>query len=192
MDDIKERRVIILNGPPNVGKDTLAVIMQRILGKSTKLASMKDPMFKIGMALTGMTEVEWFNRYNDRNMKEVPQEYLAGLSFREFMIHISEKMVKPLFGPHHFGVLASRAVSDTGTTLFTDGGFNEELEVIASRNPRHKINVVRLYRDGCSFEGDSREYLSYQGENIYYYNQLLTTGMATDDAFTIVRRIEYP
>lgn len=88
------KNVIILNGAPGIGKDTIAEIISRKW--QYKNLSFKQPMFAIARAVLGSTDFARFTaRYHDRKHKEVKCDFLGDRSPREFMIHISENFVKP-------------------------------------------------------------------------------------------------
>lgn len=151
------KTVIILNGPPGCGKDTI----QRHMAHRYTLESrsMKEPMFDVVRSMLGETTFKRFMAdYDDRNEKESPQEYLGGKSPRQFMIWISEDVIKPLFGKRHFGNLAAEKLEkERRTAVFSDGGFPDEVEALVEAG--FKVKLIRLHRDGFTFEGDSRDYI---------------------------------
>lgn len=154
-------KVLILNGPPGCGKDTLANLVS---DKDVSLASFKKPMFSIAIAAAGVSEAEWFQRYDDRELKELPWDKLNGLSQRDFMIKISEEWIKPVFGKTHFGKLAA-SQCDNYVTLFTDGGFADEVLEICDLFGKRNVTLIHVYRDGTSFEKDRRSYVQIAGLN---------------------------
>lgn len=156
----KKNIVVILNGPPGCGKDTLAKEINVSL--NVNLCSMKKPMFELVLSASGISREDWFDRYDNRDLKEEPWVRLGGLSCREFMIKISEEWVKPIFGNDHFGRLACNQCSDT-LDIFTDGGFQEEFHSIVKEFGRRNVRLVRLHREGITFEGDSRDYIDEEG-----------------------------
>lgn len=174
VDDLvpEKTQVVILNGPPNCGKDTLV----RELSKMRKVnhCSFKEPMFDIALAASGISRDDWFDRYNDRNLKEEPWDRLNGMDCRSFMIQISENFIKPLFGKDHFGTLATNQVQE-GLNIFTDGGFLEETETIVDEFGQRHVKLIRLHREGCTFEGDSRDYI-YDKVVRQTYDVTLETG----------------
>lgn len=151
-------KVLILNGPPGCGKDTLAELLKR---HGYAVASFKRPMFDIAIAMSGMSREQFMYEYNDRAMKEHPQPHLAGKSYREFMIHISEDVMKSLFGDSIFGERAAEtcyaAAAEGFNVVFADGGFVDEVMAICEAG--YDVTVVRLHRDGYTFNGDSRKYI---------------------------------
>lgn len=151
------KTVIILNGPPGCGKDTIQQKLANL--QNLECRSMKEPMFKIVKAMLGDKTFKNFMRdYEDRKQKESPQEYLGGKSPRQFMIWISEDVIKPLFGNQHFGKLAAEALQkENRTAIFSDGGFPDEVRCLVDSG--FKVKLIRLHREGFTFEGDSRDYI---------------------------------
>jgi hypothetical protein len=152
-------KIYILNGPPGSGKDTIAA---ELYGESCVSLEFKGHLHKIAILLSGMHEDDYFDLYNQRELKEVPTEALLGFSPRGFLIHISEVMCKPHFGNNYFGISAAREVNevlDVYSVIFSDGGFPDEVNVLSRIFGRDKVVVIHLYRDGCNFDNDSRDYI---------------------------------
>lgn len=158
--------IILLNGPAGSGKDTIAKLLKE-LGTVQQVNAFKEPMFDIALVASGIGAVNpqaWWDRYNDRDTKEKPWGLLGGMSCREFMIHISEKFVKPVFGDGYFGKqLALKYINrDAGidTIAVPDSGFDSELAALSESVGPENILIVRLWRDGYTFDGDSRNYVT--------------------------------
>lgn len=169
-------RVLILNGAPRSGKDTLAT---KLFAAGTFWnhvdGSFKRPLQNIAAAILGMTEKDFLDQYE--TIKDQPCPNGLPLTVRELMIKISEEWVKPLAGKRFFGDEAyRRALVDCGrmdttrqphyrwqvrgtTVVFTDGGFGEEvLKFIEELGPEN-VYIVRIIREGHTFEKDSRRLL---------------------------------
>lgn len=160
-------KIIVLNGPPGCGKDTIATHIQNRLFDA-EVVTFKDPMFNVAIAMLPMSEADFFERYNDRELKELPWDALGGLTCRQFMIKISEEWMKPLLGKDIFGRLAVSAVEKLGyggTTLciFSDSGFQEEFTFLQDAFGKENVHLIRLEREGFDFTGDSRNYIAAEG-----------------------------
>lgn len=156
-------KIIILNGPAGVGKDTIGNALAA--NYNCIPTSFKRPMFEIAASILGARAFSKFiTAYDDRDQKEQPQSFLGGKTCREFMIWISETVVKPLFGNQQFGKLMSEHIQlcDEGFMFVcTDGGFPDE--VIRLVEDGHDVTLVRLFMEGKTFAGDSRDYISIKG-----------------------------
>lgn len=155
------KKVIILNGAPGTGKDTVADLAKKVCG--FHVASFKEPMFRIVAAMLGNAGfMRFMDDYNNREKKEKPQEYLGGKSPREMMIWISEEVIKPVFGNQHFGKVASESIRPVNNhVIFSDGGFADE--VIRLIKDGYDVHLIRLHREGFDFSGDSRSHIRLPG-----------------------------
>lgn len=161
------KKVIILNAPPGAGKDTIGALLEQTARQHVVKMSFKEPMFNIALAMLGKNLYRKFlAAYDDREQKEKPQLFLNGKTPREFMIWISESVIKPQFGNKYFGVLfARKAVEMPYSIICTDGGFPDEIKPLIGAGLY--VHICRLHRDGYTFEGDSRDYIDL-GSNYHY------------------------
>lgn len=152
-------KIIILNAPPGAGKDTIGSLVKDESPVPLRLLSFKQPMFEIALAMLGPGKYrEFLTAYNDREQKEKPHDFLNGMSCRQFMIWISEEVIKPRFGNGYFGKrFAEEAERSDIPVICTDGGFHDE--VIELIRGGHEVKVCRLHREGFTFQGDSRDYI---------------------------------
>ena len=154
-----EGKVLLLNAPIGCGKDYASDRISLALG--CKQLEFKAPMFKIAMVMTGLSEGSFFEIYDDRERKEVPQEEFYGLSPRDFMIWISEDVCKPKFGKEYFGEVAARCSNPHTGTIFSDSGFPEEVSPLVQKYGAENVYVCQFDRGGSKFESnDSRGFLS--------------------------------
>lgn len=180
-------KVIILNGPAGCGKDTLAMALVE-MGFAKGTTSFKNPMFNIALAALGPDAYhEFLDGYDDRARKEKPEGFLNGLSRRQFMIAISEQFIKPVFGDDYFGKYLAENLPD-GDEVFvvSDGGFASEVAPIVAAG--HDVRIVRLYRDGYTFDGDSRGYL-YDIEDVKDYDTYIIPGDVKSNVIDIALKL---
>lgn len=93
---------------------------------------------------------------------------IVQLSIRQAMIYISELVIKPRWGEDWFGKERVRkiqkyqsVVEDSNKLVFTDDScaFVDELHPLIDYLGQDNILLIRIYRDGFTFEGDSRNYI---------------------------------
>lgn len=172
---------VILNGPPNVGKDTLGFMLEDY---GFKKMAFKDQLYIDTAARYGVSETQLIEQASDRVTKEVPWDQLRHptsgriMSPREALIETSENYIKPLLGKDYFGQAAVRACKAKHAVLavFSDGGFPEEIKPL--QEAYLNTVIIRLHREGTSFAGDSRSWLK-GFENTH--DLVLTAGLARAD-----------
>jgi hypothetical protein len=150
-------KVILLNSPPNSGKDFAAGYINGYTG--AKHCEFKNTLHNIAIAVTGLDEDSYYAIYNDRDKKEQPQPEFFGMTPRQMLIWISEDVCKPKFGERFFGMSAANTLDLEYGSVFSDSGFPEEVFPLAERVGAENIYVVRFNRNGSTFNGDSRNYL---------------------------------
>ena len=168
--------VVLFNGAPASGKDTCASIMKELF-KDSEILAFKDTLYKDTAKLFGVDCKLFKEIATDRDLKEKKTallrintggfigylKYLAGAilqryaySPREALIYTSEKVIKPKYGLSYYGNKLAQDVLESDKEVFfvPDSGFIPELQPLVDAG--HNILVVRLFRSGYSFEGDSR------------------------------------
>jgi hypothetical protein len=81
------------------------------------------------------------------------------LSVREAMIYVSEVICKPRFHSNYFGVARAKAIREDEIAVDSSTGFVEELPPLIERLGQENILLIRVHREGATFEGDSRNYI---------------------------------
>lgn len=190
-------KVIVFNGPARSGKDSASSYMCKITGNGYHKA-FKDELFKICANTLGISVEEYQTDYDRQTpdkvwwMKDLvsistsasmvsPQEQ-NNFSQREFLIHISENVIKPSFGKDAFGKAFVNSLPEEGIVFVSDSGFPEELQPVIDHVGAEDVLVIRIQREGCSFEGDSRDYLTpemFDGKVQFY--QIVNNG--TEEEF---------
>jgi len=175
------KNVILLNGPPGSGKDTIADLI--VSSHKAEHLRFKTKLYEI-TALLNNIDLETFIKYaTDRETKE-SLVLDRGLTPRALLIEASENVIKPYYGEDYFGIVVGETIRDSYSDLFviSDGGFVDELIALidAAELTGDDINitVIKLFRDGCTFDNDSREYLpeevlsKYGITALYVYNKV--------------------
>lgn len=155
-------KIYILNAPPASGKDTLADYFVKEHGWCKE--QMKTPLFTIAAAMLGLTFEQFMVLYSNREWKETYHQTIK-MTPRQLLILISEDFVKPVCGQTAFGVLAARRLllqDIDKNTVFSDGGFVEEIKPLVDTFGKDNVVIVRIHRKGCNFENDSRKYITDQ------------------------------
>jgi hypothetical protein len=181
-----QKVVIYLNGPIGSGKDTLGNLLVEILasrGISARTEQFKESLYDLATHIASLPRDLFLWHATDRKLKEspffmLPKNYVEGtpsygmyFSPRDWLIHVSERVAKPLLGKGVFGAHTAGRVlpfftstSNTAVVVITDSGFEEEkqeldkhlTELLGSSYTSH---LVRLTREGTDFSKDSRSYL---------------------------------
>ena len=176
-------RVIILNGPPNIGKDTLGNNVQQLIGWPRM--EFKEALYRETASYYGVDLVTFAMLASGRTTKEVPMPTLGGLSPRQAMIHVSEEVIKPKFGKQFFGAKAYELIQtldgSTDTVVFSDGGFVEEAEYLVGMG--FEVHIIQLHAEGRDFGNDSRNYVTVGGATNHRINVTLGQPMADLTAF---------
>jgi hypothetical protein len=99
------------------------------------------------------------------NIKDQPLDVLNGVTFRRFMIDMSEVFVKQCYGQDFWARLLHSRNKATwnlvpSVLVITDIGFSAEVEYLCEHSFGY-INV-RLDRPDCDFTADSRGYVAAQ------------------------------
>jgi hypothetical protein len=122
----------------------------------------KEPILDTVLQLTGIPSDEWFERYDNRDLKEKPWDRINGMSCRELMIHVSESVIKKIHGPEYYGKVLGEQIKAGKDYVFSDGGFVSEIKALKEKTClTHEVYVVRIFRQDCEFKGDSRSYVNH-------------------------------
>jgi len=151
--------VVILNGPPNSGKDFIT----RELIKHLVLTDLTVDFLEFKTTLYRETASQYYIPYFDfvhlasnRATKDLPNERLGGLTPRQAMIETSENYIKPLYGKEFFAEALLERITNKDIYIIPDGGFKEEVQALIDSPKINKVMLVHLTAPGTSFAGDSR------------------------------------
>lgn len=156
-------KVIILNGPPGCGKDTLADHLVYSPGalRNAEKREFKTHLFRVAATLAAIPLHEMIT-LNAQKTKNTPCPSLPGnKSPREWLIYVSENVVKPHLGSTYFGATAAKTLNNEDMAyVFADGGFDVEVAVLAEKVGKNNVLVLQITRPGHSFAEDSRRYIT--------------------------------
>jgi len=159
----KPMQVVLFNGPPKSGKDTIADALVQAVGPTWavnyKLSSVLKATARVMFSLSDTQ----YNAVERPENKDTKVYYLAGRSWREVLISLSEGYIKPTYGEGFFGLATAKALNTFSSSgyshvFISDSGFKEEAETLVTMCPTCNFTLVRLHRAGTDFSNDSRSY----------------------------------
>lgn len=165
-------KIIITNGPPRSGKDTLCnLILEGITDHDLIPLSYKKTLY-VGVARRYGLSVEAVFKMNaDTLIKDEPSPLFDGKSVRQALIYESEEIIKKKYGEQGVAIQTFKLLEEqygkerlkNAVLYCSDGGFNSELDAAYDffRISVEDVYIIRMLREGCSFEGDSREFLDH-------------------------------
>ena len=170
--------VVLFNGPPGSGKDTASnAAADRY--DSNHQEKFARPVKEGCHGMFGITDSAGRVVKHDHfeSVKNIPNPEFMDMSPREAYIWYSEVVMKPQFGQDIFGRLAIRNMREwvarfetrshfmrrQPMILVSDSGFVCEAAPVAEAFGLDNILLVRIYREGHTFEGDSRSYIELPG-----------------------------
>lgn len=177
-------KIILLNGPPRCGKDTAVSILCDLYGDTYTIRweRFSRPHKEAFAAMAREYIDDRFNvtQYEHRKDEVIPW---LGVSYRQWQIDFSEKFMKPLYGEDIFSRMLierirHRIAVERYLCIISDCGFQTEVDALTARWRRNDLMLIRILRDGCSFKGDSRNYVfAHKG---IYEAEILNSGTKED------------
>lgn len=153
-------KVVLINGPPGSGKDTLGRAIQAgVSNRKVYVTKFARYLKEATHRLYGLHDIA-HDHFEDR--KDVPLPVFRGISPRDAYIGMSEKYMKPMHGDDIFGRILVEAlekedlIQNATLIVVTDSGFVSEAEVMLNRFGPTRIQVVQMIREGCTYANDSR------------------------------------
>ena len=166
------KKIILFNAPPNSGKDEAVNHLLKIYDEALHFR-FKDQLYFTAAEIANVDFYWMIDIASDRNTKDLPSKDLPdNMTPRQWLIHVSENLIKPNYGKDYFGKKLADSVNNSRANdlvFVSDCGFREEVKALID-NTQHDVHVIQVYRDGCSFAGDSRNYVSIYGKTHFVYN----------------------
>lgn len=176
--------IVAFNGPPRSGKDTMAEMLANHMDQQGVVTmvvpeSLSLPLREIAYAMTGWvgpTDGENYERF-----KTTCFQQFGGASGRQLMIDVSEKFLKPTYGIEVMAnlLIARNSNVAPAVLLIRDSGFQIEVGPLIRWVGEDNLYVANVFRDGTSFEGDSREWV-YHKHHAHYENNGSLDDLATE------------
>lgn len=168
----QRKYVIGFNGPPGCGKDTAGKFAEDFLKRSgfdTALVKMAEPLKEAVNEFCNVPNPHQPHEELKTQLVPYAAKYTDPVTFRQAYINFSELFAKPTFGEDVFGQKLAADIriweSDNGkATVFiiTDVGFEAEQYPVIDEVGQRNYALIQLYREGCTFDGDSRAYVDPQ------------------------------
>ena len=156
--------VVFLNGPPGSGKDYAANVLTECPDLTVEHWKFAQPLRDMLFALLEGDEGQY-----DNIKSSVIRPY--NVTGRQIMIDMSEYFMKPCYGKDIFGQIAQGRLAEyiqnndqlgnehPDIIVFSDCGFRDELLPVIKLIGEENCFLIRLHRDGHTYEGDSRSYV---------------------------------
>ncbi len=150
------RKILLLNGCPSSGKDTIANYIVEKYGYKT--LAFKDQAFKDVYTHFGLTEKEYMDMYNDRSKKDSPVDKLGNRSPRKAMQYVVEEINKPKYGKDYLAKHTLEIVLKDvyNNYVISDLGLEEEELAVHLLLEKEKYQIIYISRDGFDFTNDTR------------------------------------
>ena len=150
-----QKKLILLNGPPRCGKDTLANMLEKRCGFThLKITS---PLKERVHGLYGMPDAP-HDAFDD--CKSEKRNEFLGLTPREAYIKVWEKYLLPMHGEGMLIDMLIDSIDNSSNNLFviSDIGFNRESQALFNYYGDQGL-LVKIQRPGCDFTDDIRTYV---------------------------------
>lgn len=176
------KKVIVFNGPPNSGKDTFCDYLLTQFENSAHVR-FKDVLYEETAKHYKIDLEDFTDLATDRTTKEkiLP---LTGMTPRQMLIEVSENVIKPEKGQEYFG----EALKDTILNgeydyyFISDSGFVPELESIVETIDRENLILIKLEREGTSFNNDSRDYIPEEFIDKHFIQSAVLYNVGLEDS----------
>jgi len=171
-------KIILINGAPGSGKDTLASLMKPAMDSiltedmDVHILPMKLSLVDQVQKYFNIPKEVWDKRYEP--YKETSWDLLYGMSPRQALIWMSEEVTKPKFGADFYGKehcnFIKKCTQKDSIILIPDSGFVEEVFHLCESFGKDNCVMVNVYREGTDFSKDSRYLITGEMVDIKGYD----------------------
>lgn len=178
---------VAFNGPPGIGKDTLAdMILQGACGAIHR-GTLATMIREMAAKHYNMPEFPWISSDRETKDKHYPG-FPQGVSTpRQALIHFSERIIKPNHGADYFAERFATEMKGHRFSMMTDLGFDVEAHCLA--DVVEFIVIVQLHHPDFDFSKDSRSYVDIERDNVVVVKHTTSRGDAGKDAALINSKI---
>ena len=150
------RRIILLNGCPGSGKDTVSDYL--VKNYNYKTIAFKDLAFKSVYEHYGISKETYMSMYNTRALKDIPNELLGGKTPRKAMQYVVEEVNKPVLGRDYLAKATIDIIlkDEYSDYVVSDFGLDEEEITVHYKLKHENYTVVYVDRDECDWSNDTR------------------------------------
>lgn len=150
------RRILLLNGCPASGKDTVSDYL--VKKYNYKTIAFKDSAYKSVYEHFNLSKEQYMSLYNNRELKDKPTELLNGYSPRTAMQYVVEKVKKPQLGKDYLArETIDLILKDVyNNYVISDLGLDEEEIATHYYLKKEKYSIVYIDRTGYNFANDTR------------------------------------
>lgn len=178
---------VAFNGPPGIGKDTIAELLLKSAGSRVYRGTLATMIRKMAAEHYNMPEFPVVSADRVTKDKHYPG-FPEGISTpRQALIFFSEKIIKPRHGADYFAERFAKELEPYPMSIMTDLGFDVEAHCLADRIDFNII--VQLHHPEFDFSGDSRGYVNIERDNVVTIRHLMRRGDPQYDANDINRKI---
>lgn len=150
------KRIVVLNGPPGCGKDTLANFMALRYPTTTHM-KLSAPLKHM---VAGFYGVDLRTIEQEKDFPATVSTF--GKTYREELISVSEDWMKRRHGDDALGRLFINRLHRVPQrdVILSDGGFLNELTPIIAAIGATNMMIIKIVRPEHTFIGDSRGYVT--------------------------------
>lgn len=184
----RNQKVLFFNGPPGCGKDTISNLLAERSSQPVMQMKFADPLKDQCAVLLGVTREEL------ELIKDLPHPALGGGTPRQYLIGLSEKYIKPVYGDQFFGNVAANKIRRSlhkGRIAFSDSGFLSEAIPVVNQCGLANCAKIEIHRKGKDFSNDSRSYWHMQGLQEFRYDNDGTVEQFYDWLWKILRLLKF-